>query len=206
MSSPLVTESVSMGSALFLHSLAWCDLPVFVLDSLHLGLAASLQSLACLGSTPSAFGMARADSIFVLSVMHGASLGFILFLRGFLHCGLAPSAPDYLRLGFFVFLQQSARFGFCVLTFGKSCVEFFLPIPDPAHFGFSLLARSSSRSESLLFAANSAQLSSPMLARSPARLGFGALMTGICRLGFVFVLPVVDTTKLGFFLLLRSFA
>ncbi len=133
-------------------------------------------------------------------------LDFLLFLQSFGCMGLILSAFDFTTMGFSPLCQSSACPGLPVPIFGLVRIGpvFLLPVVGALYMGSSLSLRSFSHLDSALPIFDYSSFDFFLLSRSAGQLGFGLPALGLARVGPVSLLPVVDTTKLGLVLPIRS--
>lgn len=134
------------------------------------------------------------------------SLDFLLFLQSFGCMGLFLSPFDFITMGFSPLCQSSACLGLPVPIFGLVRIGpvFLLPVVEALYMGSSLSLRSFSRLDSALPVFDYSNFDFFLLSRSVGQLGFGLPALGLARVGPVSLLPVVDATKLGLLLPVRS--
>jgi len=189
-----------------IRSFAHPDFMISAVDFVHLEPLPLLRDSAHLDSPMFLPGSSRSGSVFALPVIDSTLLGSSMSVHSSACFDFALLALDLLHLELSTLIQNSGRVDLTFPVCGKLLSDFLLFSLGFVHVGLPLFLRSFSCSGSLLLALDFAKAESLLFMRSIVQVGFAPLIFGLSRVGFVFFLPVIDTTILGFVVLLRSFA
>ena len=202
----LLVDFAMVGFMTLIRSSAQPDLMISALNFVHIEPLLLLRDSAHLDSPMSLPGSSRSGSVFALPVIDTTLLGSSLSVHGSACFDFLTLALDLLHLELSSLVQSSGRVDLAFPVCGKLQSDFLLFSLGFVHVGLPLFLRSFSCSGSVLFALDFAKAESSVFAKSFAQVGLASSIFGLSRVGFVFFLPLIDTTILGFFSLLRSFA
>ena len=138
--------------------------------------------------------------------MEDAYTDVMAFLRSFSRVDLATLTSENLHSESTMSLRALAHPGPSAPAAGVSRLEPSIPATESSCAGLPTLLRSLMQCGSAISMLSFASVESGVLLQSPVRPESLVLTPGSVWLGSVFSLPVVDFTRLGSFLLLRSFA
>eukprot|EP00913_Durusdinium_trenchii_P009304 g8743.t1 len=205
-------------------------LPLLVLDSAPPGFSSSVQSSTCSESLPFILGfgqveplmplrshacldlpvfllgLSRIGLVFMLPVFEKVSFGSNLPLRSFAWSGSATLVVGFSHSNSSSSLRGFACAGPAISVLGSSCLSSSPFVLDFVTVGFLTPTRSVSRMDLAMFALQVAHVGLPLFLRGYVWLGSQLLVMGMSRVGSIFVLPVMEGTKLGFATFLHSFA
>eukprot|EP00435_Cladocopium_sp_Y103_P074697 s154_g50.t1 len=201
-----LVDFAMVGFMTLIRSSAQPDFMISALDFVHLEPLLLLRDSAHLDFLMSLPGSSRSGSVFAMPVIDTTILGSSLSVHSSACFDFAMLALDLLHLEFSSLVQNSGRVDFAFSVCGKLQSDFLLFLLGFVHVGLPVFVRSFSCSGSLLFASDFAKPESSVFMHSFVRVGFAPLIFGLSRVGFVFFLPLIDTTILGFSALVRSFA
>ena len=165
-----------------------------------------MQQFACPGSLALPFGLARADSVFPLSVADSTHPEVPLPLQSFACLGSAAPVPRSADFEFSVLLRSFAQLDLMVSASGAGCSDVFVPALTNTNLGFASFPRSPGRLGPLMLAMKLVDSGSLILLQSFAQLGPPASLMGLSCAGFVFPLPVAERVCPGSASLPRSLA
>lgn len=179
--SPLsVLDPTHLDSLMLMRSRAQSNAPLFVIDLLHSRALLAARLFACLNVAIPAFSISQ--------------IGPLLSLLDLLHLDLSTAS------------QLLARSGSAILLSGLAWIRSVSspPVPDTASSDIALLSHSTGRLDLSSAALDLLHLDSTSAARSSARSRPAMFLPGLSRLGFVFSLPVPDSTYLRMLLSPKS--
>ena len=200
-------DLLHLGFSMLLRSAAQLNLPLPVLDPLHLELLLFSRSYVKSDSATSMFGLTRADLVFSPPATDAMHSDFPLPTQSSGRLEPVMPALDLLHLGLVSFLHSFTQTEFSVLLCGLGCSDFVLLLPDLSVPELSLFVRSFARLESsasaLMFASldfssflralahldstlsacRLARLDSPTFALDLALLGFTLFAQSLVRMG-----------------------
>lgn len=201
-----LVDFAMVGFMTLIRSFAHPDFMISAVDFVHLEPLPLLRDSAHLDSPMFLPGSSRSGSVFALPVIDSTLLGSSMSVHSSACFDFALLALDLLHLELSTLIQNSGRVDLTFPVCGKLLSDFLLFSLGFVHVGLPLFLRSFSCSGSLLLALDFAKAESLLFMRSIVQVGFAPLIFGLSRVGFLFFLPVIDTTILGFVVLLRSFA
>lgn len=193
----LVFDSNNFEFLFFLRSLGRLGFPLLTSDFTHLDLFPSIQGFACLESSCSVLGLTRLSFVSLLLIIDDSPLGFSVLARSFAQPESLTLMPNFAEPDSSASLRSSANLGLSLLVFSVAKLGSSALVVDYGDFELLIPVRSFSCTGLPLLVFNFADLDFSVLSRSLVCLELTALLTGLTRIGLVFLLFVTDTCKLG---------
>lgn len=165
---------------------------LLAVDNTHLGLPSPLQSLA--------------KTELVVPVPGRSHPGSSSPLQSFACFGLVLLASSFTHVDSSLFLHRFACMNPALSAVGVACSGFVTPVLSSAQLASSVSARSLGHSESSTSVLLETHLELLLLLHTYQCIDPAASASGLVRVGFVFLLSVIDWTRFGSSMSLRSYS
>ena len=188
------------------RSRAWIALPLFTPDYLTSGLMPLSQQFLQPEASVSMPGPSRHGSLFSLSVVDMPRTGSVLLLRSLTHVSSSLSVPDPTHPGAPPSLRSFSQPGITSLVSSAARSASLMLLPDGCYTGLPTFLRRRARMDLSVLAPGVAKLGFAPSLQQFCRAGLTASVSGLTCLGFVFLLLVTESTRLGVPVSTRSFS